>query len=248
MFRTTKGLVVREVRYKEADRILTVLTESDGKMTVKARGALRKGSKTAAATQLLCWSELTLFQNKGKWTVNEASTIEEFTGLRADISALALASYFAEALEALTEEDVPDPAVLQLGLNSLYALSNRLYPPARIKAAFETRLMVLSGYEPDLSGCAVCGAEMPAEPLFSVENGVVCCAGCRKAGAGETVRLTPAAFLALRYYCRADAKRLFSFPIAGEDADKLSAAAECYFLRQTERRFGTLDYWKKIKD
>ena len=50
MFTTTNALVLREVRYKEADRILTLLTSTDGKITVKARGALRKGSKTAAAT------------------------------------------------------------------------------------------------------------------------------------------------------------------------------------------------------
>ena len=43
MFKTTKGLILREVKYKEADRILTVLTEDMGKITVKARGALRKG-------------------------------------------------------------------------------------------------------------------------------------------------------------------------------------------------------------
>ena len=60
MFNTTKGLVLRETRYKEADRILTILTETDGKITAKARGALRKSSRTAAATQQLTWSELTL--------------------------------------------------------------------------------------------------------------------------------------------------------------------------------------------
>lgn len=43
MFLTTQGLVLREVRYKEADKILTVLTQHEGKVTVRARGALRKG-------------------------------------------------------------------------------------------------------------------------------------------------------------------------------------------------------------
>ena len=43
MFLTTRGLVLREVRYKEADKILTVLTQHEGKVTVRARGALRKG-------------------------------------------------------------------------------------------------------------------------------------------------------------------------------------------------------------
>ena len=51
MFATIRGLVLREVRYKEADRILTVLTEDRGKLTVKARGALRKGSRSARAAE-----------------------------------------------------------------------------------------------------------------------------------------------------------------------------------------------------
>ena len=78
MFETTKALVLREVKYKEADRILTLFTADNGKITAKARGALRKGSRTAAATQQLTWSDMTLFFNKGKWTVNEASVIEPF--------------------------------------------------------------------------------------------------------------------------------------------------------------------------
>jgi DNA repair protein RecO (recombination protein O) len=247
MFKTTKALVLREVRYKEADRILTLLTESGGKLTAKARGALRRGSKTAAATQLLCWSDMTLFFNRGKWTVNEASTIEEFAGLREDISALALGSYFAECLEALSEEDVPDPAALQLGLNSLYALSNRLCDQRLVKAAFETRLMCLSGYEPDLTACAVCGKENPDEPAFSVENGILCCKKCRGPAMGETALISPRALSALRYFVCAEPKKLLAFPIEGEELDGLSSAAERYFLRQTERRFGSLDYWKKVK-
>lgn len=63
MFKTTRGLILREVKYKEADRILTILTEDMGKITAKARGALRKGSKTSAATQFLAFSELTMFEN-----------------------------------------------------------------------------------------------------------------------------------------------------------------------------------------
>ena len=103
MFKTTKALVLREVKYKEADKILTVLTEDEGKMTVKARGALRTSCKYGAAAQALCFSEMTLFGNAGKWSINEAETIEQFLPLRSDIELLALGSYFAEALEAVTD-------------------------------------------------------------------------------------------------------------------------------------------------
>ena len=67
MFLTTRALVLREVKYKEADKILTLLTEREGKLTVKARGALRKGCRFGAASQALCYSEMTLFGNAGKW-------------------------------------------------------------------------------------------------------------------------------------------------------------------------------------
>ena len=57
MYETMQALVLREVRYKESDRIINLLTRQHGKMSAKARGALRKGSKTAAATQQLTYSE-----------------------------------------------------------------------------------------------------------------------------------------------------------------------------------------------
>ena len=60
MHLTTKGLVLREVNYKESDKILTVLTAEEGKLTVSARGCSKKGSALAAASQLLVWSEFTL--------------------------------------------------------------------------------------------------------------------------------------------------------------------------------------------
>ncbi len=244
MFKTTKALVLREVRYKEADRILTLLTESDGKITAKARGALRKSSRTAAATQQLTWSEMTLFGNRGKWTVNEAVVAEGFDGLRADLEALSLGAYFAECLEALSVEDQPDPALLQLGLNSLYALSRGLYEPWRIKAAFELRLMALSGYEPDLTACAACGRE-PERPLLSLRDGRVYCSACPHGG--ETLPLCPDSLVAMRYILSAPPKKLFSFALEGEAADRLSYAAEAYLLRQTERRFGTLEYYKQVR-
>lgn len=246
MFTTTDALVLREVRYKEADRILTLLTSAEGKISVKARGALRKGSRMSAATQQLTYSELTLFGNRGKWTVNEAVIKEPFTGLRGDIENFALGCYFAECLESLSVEDQPDPALLQLGLNSLYALSNRLYSPEQIKAAFELRLMCLSGYEPELKSCRVCGNEEPEEPILKLYEGCVCCRRCDD-GKGEYAPLCPDSLRALRYIVSAPAKQLFSFRLSPAALLRLSSAAERYLLAQTERQFHTLNYWKNIR-
>ena len=245
MFETTKALVLREVKYKEADRILTLFTADKGKITAKARGALRKGSRTAAATQQLSWSDMTLFFNKGKWTVNEASVIEAFDGLQEDIAAFALGSYFAECVEALSVEDQKDPELLSLALNSLYALSRKLHEPRKIKAAFELRLMSLSGYLPSVEHCAVCGAENPAEPVFDLLDGKLFCRGC--CTRGSTVSLDGASLAAMRHILSAPPKQIFSFKLTSEPLVTLGFAAEKYLLAQTERSFGTLDYYKQFR-
>ena len=246
MFNTTKGLVLRETRYKEADRILTILTETDGKITAKARGALRKSSRTAAATQQLTWSELTLFGNRGKWTVNEGSVLEGFSGLRDEIERLALGSYFAECLEAFAVEDQPDPRLLQLGLNSLYALSENLGEPEKIKAAFELRLMCLAGFQPNVQGCAVCGKTEPENPVLSLSDGVLCCRSCSRA-AWDGVLLEEDALAAMRYIVAAPAKKLFSFRLEGKALQNLSRASELYVQAHAERHFSTLEYYKQFR-
>ena len=245
MFKTVNALVLREVRYKEADRILTLLTDTDGKLTVKARGALRKSSRTAAATQQLTYAEMTLFGNKGRWTVNEAVVKEPFSGLREDMERLALGAYFAECMEALSVEDQPEPELLQLGLNCLYALSRDMYPQEKIKAAFELRLMCLGGYAPELGRCAVCGRE-PEEPMLSLERGQVFCALCGQT-MGESVHLGPDALAAARHICAAPPKQLLAFKVPDTALLRLSGAAERYLLRRAERGFSTLDYWKRIR-
>ena len=247
MFQTLRALVLREVRYKEADRILTLFTDTFGKITVKARGALRKSSRTAAATQQLTYAEMTLFGNRGRWTVNEASLIESFDGLRGDIERFALGSYFAECIETFSVEDQPDPALLQLGLNCLYALSRGKQDLLKVKAAFELRLMGIAGYEPDHSACRFCGREEPEDPVLCLEDGGVCCQNCRKTATGAWTELDEASLAALRYVLTSPAKQMLSFQLTGKSLSLLATAAERYLLLHAERGFSTLDYWKKIR-
>lgn len=82
---TTQGIVLRETNYKEADKILTVLTRDWGKRTVKARGCRRKNSKLTAASQLLVYSELTLSERGEFTTLTEADPLEQFWSVRQDL-------------------------------------------------------------------------------------------------------------------------------------------------------------------
>lgn len=245
-FSGSDALVLREVRYKEADRILTLFTHDRGILTARARGALRKSSKIAAATQQLTLSEMTFFENRNRLIVQEASVKEPFEGLRQNFESFALGCYFAECVETLVQEGEEENETFQLILNCLYALSHELCDAKVIKAAFEVRLMCLMGYTPDLSACIVCGKEHPESPLLGVETGHICCRTCRDAAFGSAVTLCDASLAAMRYLVSAPARRLFSFIVSEDALKRLSDASERYLLAQAGRGFSTLDYWKKF--
>ena len=123
MYLNIQAIVLRVTDYNDRDALLTVLSWNHGKLTLKARGLRRKNSPLIAPCQLLAFGEFTLFEYKGQYTVNEAHSIELFTPLRRDLTKLALGTYFAQAAETMSQEDMPNPDLLSLVLNCLYGIS-----------------------------------------------------------------------------------------------------------------------------
>ncbi len=246
MYIKTKGLVLRENVYKESSRILTVLTSTEGKITLSARGAKRKNSKLAASAQLLAYSDMTIFCERGRYILTEARSIELFEGLRDDVERLSLGAYFGELLETLSDEDMPNPEVLSLGLNALYALSGGERDPELVKAAFELRLMCLSGYEPYVERCSRCGGENPQEPVFDLVGGVLTCKGCYTPGSGKPVLLSPGTLEAMRYIISTDVKRLYSFKLGESSKKQLSEVCQEYLKTQLGTGFKTLDFYESL--
>ena len=246
MHMTTRGIILREVDYKETDKILTVLTADGGRQTVSAKGCRKRGSVLGAAAQLLVYSELVLYEYRGRWSLKEASILRQFRGAREDLVKLALSSYFAELTELLTQEDIPTPEILSLLLNTLHTLDTTDCPLAQVKAVFELKLMCLSGFEPLLDGCAVCGEE-PKQPRLHLREGVLHCAACR-AGVGEGISmpLSEGVVAAMRHVVYADPKRMFSFRLSQAGEVQLGNVCEAFVLTQLERGFRTLDFYKQL--
>jgi len=251
MYINTTGIVLRETPYKESSKILTILTGGEGKLTVTAHGAVRRNSKLAAVTQLLAFSEMTLYSRRDRWTLTEARSVEQFIGLRDDVALLSLGAYFAELTEAVADEDSPSVDLLPLCLNALYALSEKLKTPEHVKPAFELRLMATTGFRPLLSRCSTCGNTEPDRAYLDLSGGTIRCESCvstptHSAGsAGERV-LGKGALNAARYIISCDAKKLFSFSVSETALRELTRAAEGYVLAHLDRRFRTLDFYKGI--
>ena len=245
MYLKVPGLVLRVNPYKDTDAMLSLLTPDHGKLSVKARGLRRKNSQLIAPCQLLAYGEFTLFENRGYYTINEAHSIELFQGLRRDLQKLSLGTYFAQVAETICQEDIPNPELLTLVLNCLYALSNTEISQLQIKAAFELRAACLAGYAPDLHSCYRCNHEFPDR--FDISQGHLECAGCRDPeSTGIRMPVDPGILDAMRYISVCSPKKLLSFSAGENTITGLSRVTETYLTTQLEKGFSTLDFYKSL--
>ena len=247
MYVKTQGLVLRVTPYNDTDALLTVLTREQGKLTIKARGLRRKNSPLTAPCQLLSYAEFTLFEYRGMYIINDAHSIELFHSLRKDLGKLSLATYFGQAADVIAQEDLPNPDLLSLVLNCLYALSKLGISEKQVKAVFELRLACLAGYEPDLSACCGCGNLYPDR--FDLSHGQLECHNCRNADSnGIRMPISHGILDAMRYICRCAPKRLFLFSVSEESLEALASVTESYLSIQLERGFPALDFYKSLEN
>lgn len=266
------GLVLRESAYGENDCLFSLLTADRGRIAVLAKGARSMKSRTRGGIQPFTYGNYEIAdKNGGPGYVRNLSVSEPFLGLHAGLLPLSLAAYLSDVAYELSGDSVPAGELLQLMLNTFYLLSNRIDPAdeselLRVKAAFEMRVMAISGYEPDLFGCARCGAEHSDSGgwYLDVMNGAILCGGClirqstlrqplpdphETGSATILLPLTEGALSAMRYVISAPPKRVYSFSLP--DTDALSVFAKCaeaYLEHHLERSFESLRFFHTVCD
>ncbi len=241
----TRGLVIGEQIVKESNRYITVLTESEGLIRATAYGAQKTSSPISAQTRLFACADFNFSQRNGYYKVETADTVETFFELSESVENVAVASYFCELLSDVAIAGVADGEILRLALYALYALTKQGCNHSLVKAVFELRLMVLSGYEPEFWYCGECGCPIEGEARFSVTDGVLVCMRCKRKTISECI-LTPSALEAMRYVLTAPVEKVFRFTLGKESENSMSAASEAYVLKQLDRSYRSLDVYKSV--
>lgn len=257
---SVRGLVVKEVLYGEADKILTLITAENGKMVVNSKGAASFRNKHTSSSMLFAYSNLEVKKTKKYFYISDSDLIESFYELWRDPTRFALGTYFCDIANVFSTEDVADEPLLRLTLNALYALATREELPVdAIKAAFEFRTMCEEGFLPMLGRCGMCDDIITSEPVFvDIMNGRILCGKCgrlfiqRDVTEDGTAVICPEITLpvlsALRYIIASPLKRLFSFRIAESDLKRLAMFTETYLESHLESSINSLSYYKSIRE
>lgn len=241
----TPGLVLREIRYKESDRILTLFTPGLGVISASAKGSLRLKSKLFSACGLFCYSEFTLVPGKNMYTVREAAVKNVFHGLSGSIEGMSLAMYLAEIALALSPVGAEAEKELRLLLNCLYMISEGKADLRVIKAVFEMRTFSECGFLPQLLCCKECKAYEDERFYLDVEEGYLLCPACA-ARAQKQCNLDAGALFALRHICLVEDRRIFAFKISLGSLKKLADTAERYALVHLDKPLKSYEFLKSV--
>ena len=230
---TVKGVVIREVDYGETDRILDLFTEN-GILTVRARGARKLQSRFAAVTQLFAYGEFCLRQSRDRYDLDSAVSLSLFYGLRQNMEALALASYFTELIRKVATAQ-PQPQLMRLFLCCLHYCSHQTYPLAQLKAIFELRLTVILGIAPDLLCCISCLRYEPPRPILRLASANFICTDCCLTHHPYDMTVSISVLRAARHVLFSDFEKVFGFRLGEENLNQFGLFTEQYLLLHLDK-------------
>jgi DNA repair protein RecO (recombination protein O) len=172
----TEAVVLRSIRYGEADRILHLYTPHHGRVGAIAKGVRRARSRFGARLEPFFHVRLVLHEGRGELhTVTSADTMSAHPGLRDHAATLDAAALACDAVARLFESGDAHPEVFRLLCNELALLSAG---PAHARAAnglaFRLKLLLAAGVLPQLSTCAACGSTEHLRGFSAAAGGVVC--------------------------------------------------------------------------
>jgi DNA repair protein RecO (recombination protein O) len=180
----TEAVVLRSMRYGEADRILHLYTPARGRIGAIAKGVRRARSRFGGRLEPFFRLNIELHEGRGELlTVTGAQTVDGYARLRGDASALDAAARACDAVGRLFETGEPHPGVFNLLCRKLALLDEQAgesrgeSSQARSGAlSFRLKLLLAAGLAPQLGACASCGEAEHLVGFSGAAGGVVCSA------------------------------------------------------------------------
>ena len=175
----TEAVVLRSIRYAEADRVLHLYTSERGRVNAIAKGVRKTASRFGARLEPLTHAAMMLHEGRGELhTVSGVDIVHPHADVRADPHRLAVGLIGAEAVLRLFVEPEPNArAFAGLArfldvLDGWQGQGDAVLDPLGL--AFQLKLLAVAGYLPHLDSCASCGSPEPPAGYSAAAGGAVC--------------------------------------------------------------------------
>ena len=182
----TEAIILGSIRLGEANRLVTFLSPTLGRLTGMAYNVRRPNRRFGGALEPFTECELVLAERRPHHHIDlrQASIINSFPAIRTDLVRIEAAGRLVTLCRAFLPEAAPHPIAFALLADALSALA-RGEGAWLILRLFEVQLLRDVGYEPRLDRCVRCQRvwrpELASAPLFSPRTGGLLCRRCAAA-------------------------------------------------------------------
>ncbi len=241
------AIILRRRNFNEADRLLTVLTPTHGRLDLIAKGARRPASAKTGHVELFTRSELLVHRGRELGLAIQAELRKPWEPLHQDLQRGAWAGHVAELVERFTNPGDDD-------MQSLFALLDATFDrlceerDARLVVRhFELQLLDETGFRPELQRCVAGGEVIVAQDqFFSHAAGGVVCPACAGRGVGQ-LRLAQATLRVLRHLQRSPWEQVRALNIPEGLHNDLERILTAYMTWVLERRLQGVDFVRRVR-
>ena len=171
------AVVLRSWKLGESDRIVSLMTQSNGKVRCVAKGVRKTRSRFGSRVEPTNHLQVQLYRGRGDLdTLTQVESIDRFPALREDLELFARASSMLEAVEVIAQDREPNSALYTMLARALHTVTES--ESHLVVAGFFMKLLSLEGLSPSVDICVGCAASADLTH-FSVADGGTSCSTCR---------------------------------------------------------------------
>jgi len=174
-------VILKQSKFGEFDKVLTIYSSEFGKLRTVARGACRPGSKLGGNVEPLTYSLLMLAKGRNLDIVTQSQCIDGFATLKTDLWRTSCALYILDLVDSFTVQNSENIRIFNLLIETLHHLDEKNDDEEILLRYFELNLLHYLGYRPQLYRCTICNTVLRSVlNYFNPGLGGVVCPGCRE--------------------------------------------------------------------
>ncbi len=243
----TEGIVLKELRYRDTSKILSVYTKKYGKISIMARGAYRPKSQMIANSQPFSYNDYQLYKGKNFFYITQGDILDSFYSIRERIERVTYGYYMLELIDKSLPEEQENEKIFKLLIKGLKVLSFLDKDYLKFIVAYELKFISFLGYKPYLDKCVVCGSLNKKDIKFSVYEGGIICKKCVIEDP-FSISINEELYKAMYNLLYTPLEDIFNIIMSNDLIYKLHDIAVEYILYSIDRKkFNTLDLIKTLE-
>lgn len=235
------GIVVSETNYSETSKILNVITDKYGLISIMSKGCKNIKSPLRSVSSKLIYGKFIIYYKEGKIsTLKEVSVLNNFKNIKKNIMSVSFASYLLELSEGVIKHS-NNTQVFTLLIQGLEKINDG-FDPLVIMNILELKYLEYLGVMPIIDECAVCGKKKGIVTLSSYKGGYICenCYTNEPIVSDKTIKL-------IRLFYYVDISKISKLDISDKSKNEINNFLDDYYTRYTGLYLKSKNFIKNLQ-